>query len=210
VYIYEDGDYLVFAATDSFRLAEKRIHIKKSVGFPPTLIPFKNAAEIVRVFEDVKEDIEILFSKTQISLSADGVRLVSRVIDGTFPDYKQIIPKEFKTEVVVLKQDIINANKLANIFSDSFNQMNIKADPEAKIFYVKTKNADIGENLNHIDAAVTGESVDVNFNYKYIVDCLQSIETDSLSLNFNGLSKPMIMKPIGDQSFIYLVMPMNR
>jgi DNA polymerase-3 subunit beta len=88
--------------------------------------------------------------------------------------------------------------------------MNIAAITGAKNIQVKTKNSNIGENTNKIDAHIEGETIEVNFNYKYIVDCLNSITSDSISLSFNGVNKPLIIKGTSDKTFTYLVMPMNR
>ncbi len=210
VYLYAQEEGLCFVATDSFRLAEKVVKTKKSTDFTSVLIPFKNASDILKIIDNTDEEIEINSTKNQISFTFNGLYLVSRVIDGVFPDYKQILPKEEKTKVVVLKQDLINSLKISNIFSDNFNQMNIAAIAGAKNIQVKTKNSNIGENTNKIDAHIEGESIEVNFNYKYIVDCLNSITSDSISLSFNGTNKPLIIKGTSDKTFTYLVMPMNR
>ena len=210
VYLYSNEENLVFVATDSFRLAEKTVKTKKSVQIPGILIPFKNASDILKIIDNTDEEIEINSTKNQISFTFGGIYLVSRVIDGTFPDYKQILPKEEKAKVVVLKQDLINTLKISNIFSDNFNQMNISAQSGAKNIEVKTKNSNIGENTNKIDASIEGESIAVNFNYRYIVDCLNSISSDSICLSFNGINKPLIIRGTSDKTFTYLVMPMNR
>jgi DNA polymerase-3 subunit beta len=210
VYVYVDNDDLVFVATDSFRLAEKRVKIKGDKEIGSMLIPFKNVPEIVRIFENIEGEILVNLTKNQVSLSFAGIYLVSRVIDGLFPDYKQIIPKESKTEVIVLKQDFINSLKLSNIFGDKFNQLNMKALSSQGLFELKTKNSDIGENVNRLQATITGDDVEINFNYKYIIDCFQSIEAQSVALSFNGLNKPMIIKGVADKTFTYLVMPMNK
>jgi DNA polymerase-3 subunit beta len=210
VYIYCENEFVVFVATDSFRLAERRVKIKKSKDFGQILIPYKNIPEIMRVLETIPGEVTVELDKNQISFSHEGVYLVSRVIDGVFPDYKQIIPKQSLTEAIVLKQDLVDALKLSNIFSDKFNQINIKVLPEAKKCELRTKNNDVGENLTALDAAVTGEDVDINFNYKYIIDCFQSVESDSVTLTFNGLHRPLIIVPTSDTTFRYIVMPMNR
>jgi DNA polymerase III subunit beta len=149
--------------------------------------------------------------KNLISFEANDTYVVSRIIDGTFPDYKQIIPKGYATEAITLKQDLLNALKISNIFSDKFNQIHMTVDPKGKQFEVQTKNSDIGENKTNIDAALTGDKMEINFNYKYIIDCFQSIDADSVSLQLSGINKPMVIRPIsGEQTFMYLVMPMNR
>jgi DNA polymerase-3 subunit beta len=210
VYIHSEEENLVFVATDSFRLAEKKIKTRKAIDISGVLIPFKNSSDILKIIDNVDEEIVINSTKNQISFTFDGVYLVSRVIDGVFPDYKQILPKEFKTDVIVLKQDLINSLKISNIFSDNFNQMNISVKTGGNDIQVKTKNANIGENTNKIEAKIDGEGVEVNFNYRYIVDCLPSIASDSVSLSFNGLNKPLVVRGVSDKTFTYLVMPMNR
>ncbi len=209
VYVYCEDEFVVFVATDSFRLAEKKIKMKKSKDFGQILIPYKNIPEIIRVLEKINNDIEVCLEKNQISFSYNGIYLTSRVIDGVFPDYKQIIPKQSLTEITVLKQDLINALKLSNVFSDKFNQVNINVSSLKKC-EIKTKNNDIGENISLIDAVITGELIDINFNYKYIIDCFQSIDSDSVALILNGIHRPMIISPISDKTFRYIVMPMNR
>ncbi len=210
VFIYSEEDSVVFAATDSFRLSEKRMGVKKHKEFNQILIPFKNVGEIVRTLEDIKEDVIVCLNENQISFSYEDLYITSRVIDGVFPDYKQIIPKEVKTEVVVLKQDLVSSLRISNIFSDRFSQVVFNINPKDKKFEITTKNMDVGENVNNIDAVIKGEELTISFNYKYIIDCFQSIDTDSISLSFSDVNKPMVVRGVGDKSFLYLVMPMNK
>jgi DNA polymerase-3 subunit beta len=210
VCIYPEDDFLVFVATDSFRLAEKKIKVKSNNDFNPIIIPLKNITEIIRVFEDITDLVNISLSQNQISFEYNGIYLVSRIVDGVFPDYKQIIPKEHKTDVVLLKQDLVNTLKISNIFADKFSQIYITAVEKSKNFEIKTKNIDIGENINKLDAIIKGDDVSVSFNYKYIIDCFSSIESDSINLEFGDTSKPMVVRGVSDKSYLYLVMPMNK
>jgi DNA polymerase-3 subunit beta len=170
----------------------------------------KNAIEIVKSFEQVEDDITITLQKNQISIKSTTIYLTSRVVDGNFPDYKQIIPKNKTTEINVLKQDIASSLKISNVFSDKFNQISFKINPKQKVFEIRSENSDIGENTTIINASLSGEATEVNFNYKYIMDCFNSISSDSLIFELNGSNKAMIIKPTNDASFMYLVMPMNR
>ncbi len=210
IYIYSDDEGLLFVATDSFRLAEKRVKSKGAKDITSLLIPVKNVPDILRILDAAEGDIDVVLTKNQISFTYNGIYLTSRIVDGVFPDYKQIIPKDYKTNIVVLKQDLANAFKIATIFSDKFNKLTIKAHPSEKSFELATKNADVGENTNALEAVYEGEDIDINFNYKYIIDCLQSIESDSVSLEFNGLTRPLVMRGVNDKSFMYLVMPINK
>ena len=210
IFIHNKDDGLVFVATDSFRLAEKTIKFKKNSDFESLLIPFKNVTDLLKVIGEERDSIAINSTKNQISFEFKDTYIVSRIIDGNFPDYGQIIAKDFKTEVIVLKQDLVNVLKLSNVFSDSFNQINLRVSPKDKVLELKAKNSNVGENTNKLVATITGEEIEINFNYKYIIDCFQSIDSDSVSLSFNGLNKPMVIRGVSDKTFTYLVMPMNR
>jgi DNA polymerase-3 subunit beta len=210
VYIYHENGELVFVATDSFRLAEKKITVKTKPNFEQILIPVKNVADIIRVLEEKDETIEISLDKNQISFKGEDYYLVSRVVDASFPAYKQIIPKESKTEVIILKQDLLNALKVSRVFSDAFNRITFSVAPKDNKISIKTKNTDIGENLSTLSAALTGEDIEISFNYKNLFDCFQSINADSVALSFDGTHKALVIKGVGDTSFFYLVMPMNK
>jgi len=210
VYIYKDDDSLVFVSTDSFRLAEKKIKVKDLEDINGIIIPFKNIPEILRIFGDYVGFIKVCFNKNQISFSRDDTYLTSRIIDGVFPDYRQIIPKNFKTEATILRQDLLNALKLSNIFSDKFNQVNLDIRPKQKIFELSSQNNDIGENKTELDAAIEGDEVTLSFNYKYFLDCFQSITSDSVTIKITDPAHPIVISPVSDPSFTYLIMPMNR
>lgn len=210
VYIFKENDSLVFVSTDSFRLAEKKVNIKIPVDFPQTLIPYRNVLEIIKLFEDYNGDINIIFEKNQAAFITEDIYLVSRLIDGSFPDYKQIIPKTFGTTATVLKNDLINSIKTSNIFSDSLNQVKLKIDIKNKSLKIESKNNDIGESKESINASVSGDDIELNFNSKYLIDCMQSIPSDSLVLSFGGMGKPLAINGASDKSFLYIVMPMNR
>ncbi len=205
----EEND-VIFVATDSFRLSEKRINVKKHKEFNQILIPFKNVGEIIRAIEDIKDDIEVHLSENQISFTYNDIYITSRVIDGAFPDFKSITPKEFKTEVVVLKQDLLSALRISNVFGDKFNQVSMLVSPKEKIFRIGTKSADVGENVSTLDAVIKGEEIAASYNYKYIMDCFQSIDSDSVTLSFSDTNRPLVISGVSDKSFLYLVMPMNK
>lgn len=210
IYIYPEEDMLIFVATDSFRLAEKKIKIKQKLSFPGILIPYKNTIEIMKILDGVDYDIKITLQKNQISISLPNIYLTSRIIDGSFPDYKQIIPRQPATGATILKQEFLSSLKISNIFSDKFNQITITVKPSNKIFEIESKNSDIGENKTALSAVLSGDEVSANFNYKYVIDCFQSVSVDSLNLELNGSNRAMVIRPVGDVSFMYLVMPMNR
>ncbi|MEK7606459.1 MAG: DNA polymerase III subunit beta [Patescibacteria group bacterium] len=210
VYVYGNGDELVCVATDSFRLAEKRVRAKTGKEFESVLIPLKNSIELIRYTEGLSGDIAFFGDTHQIASKTEDTYITSRVIDGVFPDYKQIIPKEHSTEAVVLKQDLSDTLKQLRIFSDQFNKLTLTINPKLKECVLKTTNNDVGDSTVTLDAALTGESAEMHFNHAYILDALQAIHTDSAALNLSGVGKPLTIRSVGDTSFLYIVMPMNR
>ncbi len=210
VYLSTDKNTLFFVATDSFRLAEKKEILKKPVDFPAILIPYKNIIEIARIIDQSSSDITLTINENQIAITTPGVYITSRLISGSFPDYKQIIPKEFSTEVVVLKQDLLNTIKAANVFSDKFNQITFSVSPNKKKFECSAKNSDVGEYSGLIPSALSGDDVSISLNQRYLVECLALIPQDSITMGFNGGNKALVIRGVSDNSFTYLLMPMNR
>lgn len=210
VYMFLQDKKLFFVATDSFRLSEKVIALSNITHVDPILIPQKNISDLIRILESVDDDIEVRVTQTQISLSAGPVFVTSRLIDGVFPDYRQIIPKNPTTVLTCLKEDFISIIKKATIFSDSFHQIGFTINPKKKECLIHSSHSDIGAFRERLEASMTGEEIKINFNYRYLLDCFQSIATDSISLSFSGLGKPLVIRGVGDGTFLYLVMPMNR
>jgi DNA polymerase-3 subunit beta len=209
IYLYTTGGNLFFVATDSFRLTEKKVPVK-NFEVEGILIPYKNALEVVRFFEETTESIDVLFDKNQAVFQTKEIYLTTRLTDGVYPDYKQIIPKNFRTQVVLLKKDLGDALKIANIFSDEFSRVVLRIITEDNRMEMESKNTNIGENVTKIDAHLEGASLETSFNHKYITDVLPIITTDSVSLRFNEPNKPIVITGVGDESTTYLVMPTNR
>ena len=201
----------MFVATDSFRLAEKKVPYKTQGDLPTTIMPIKNTTELVRILESQQnQNLEVFIDENQYSIKSDDLYITSRIIDGSFPDYRSILPKKTTTEVVVLKEDLLNTLKKAQIFSNKFGQITLHVYPQKKTFTISARNNDVGEIFDSLDAAITGEDLDISFNHKYLIDVFQSVSSDSVSLSFAGFGKPLIIKGVSDNSFIYLVMPMNK
>ncbi|MCR4274639.1 MAG: DNA polymerase III subunit beta [Candidatus Campbellbacteria bacterium] len=210
IYLYQNGEHLVCVATDSFRLAEKKIKISKTEKLDSLLIPLKNVVEIIRHLENFSGDISVYGDVHQIGFTLGNTYITSRVVDGVFPDYKQIIPKTFETEMTLLKQDLADALKHVRIFSGQFNKLLVSINHTKKQCVVQTTNPESGESSVSLDAAITGPDITMSFNYAYILDALQTVATDSVTLQFAGVGKPTQIRSVGDQSFLYIVMPMNR
>jgi len=146
-------------------------------------------------------------TKNQISVATKTIYITSRIIDGVFPDYNQIIPKEFETTFTTLKQDIIDAIRSVSVFSDKFNQITFTIENNTALF--ENKNADIGEGRSRIKIKQEGKSLVIKFNQKYITDAFPSIPDETILFSFAGPHKALLIEGGSNKSFRYLVMPMN-
>lgn len=210
IYLYSESGVLYMVATDSFRLAEKKIPIKGIPDISKILIPYKNINDVLRALEVCGDMVRIAYTRNQIAFSGNGVYFTSRLIDGGFPPYQLIIPKEETTSVVVMKQDLINTLKLSTIFADKFFQVVFTIDPQTKQLSIASKNSDVGSVSSTVDAVIKGEAIEVVCNLKYFLDVFQAISGDSVSLSFTTPQKPIVIKGVTDTNFLYLLMPTNR
>ena len=195
-------------ATDSFRLAEKVIE-HKSDGIFSFLFPYKHMLELAKILEYINEPLTLSFNDTHAIFSAKSFSYITRLRDGSFPNYESIIPSSFSTEVKVKKSELVNALKLASIFSSRLREVHFNVYPEDNIFEITTKSSDIGEHVSHIKSGITGERLSAVFNYNYIIDGVQNISAEDILLRFNGDSKPVLIQNPYDASYLYLAMPMK-
>jgi DNA polymerase III subunit beta len=211
IYVSLRDGKLVCVATDSFRLAEKIVGGEKGKEGFEVLIPLKHALELTRVLERVASaQVALSADESQLTVTGDGIRFVSRVVEGTFPNYGEIIPKSFSSEATVLKNDLGEMLKKARVFSGGDQHVGLHLYPKKKIFTATARSSDVGEMSDSIDAALSGEDLDINFHIGYLSDCLSSVESDSVTLGFAGAGKPLVIRGVSDASFTYLVMPLNR
>ena len=209
IYCYTDEQHLIMVASDSSRLSEKRIPLKNAPGELSLLIPGKNVIEIMRALEGVTERVSVTSTKNQISFHTEHLHITSRLIDGIFPDYKQIIAKQFQTEATLLRQDFIDRLKLTTVFSGKLQQVRLKIIPQEKIFEIESRNDDIGETSQQLEAVLQGEAVEFLLNQRFLMDVLNYLSVDSVTLYANGSNKSLVIRGVGDHSFTYLVMPMK-
>jgi len=213
VNIRVDKNDLILSTTDSFRLAEKIVVIEKvSVDkeSESILIPLRNANEIMRFVGDVSGNLSVVYNSNQITFDGESTYITSRLVAGNFPAYEHLIPKTFKTQIVCLKEDLQNALRLSSVLADKFNQLNLRVIPEGAIFELHTKNQGVGESTVQVEATTEGETVDVAINARYLSDCFNSTNRDSVSIGYNGKDKAILLRGVGDRSFHYLIMPLHQ
>jgi DNA polymerase-3 subunit beta len=208
VLISAEGGVVKSVATDSFRLAEKKITTSSTIPPFSVLIPAKNAVDVVQTLPD--DDIQVLVDDHQCAFSwKDGI-ITTRLVTIAYPDYAQIIPKSFSAEAVLLRKDFEAALKRTSVFSDSFQKVRLAFNLKDKKIEFSARNSDVGETQESIPASITGESVELSFNHRYLQAPLSLITAEQMSLSSAGIGRPMVLRGVGDTSLLYLVMPMNQ
>ena len=203
------NNLLKIVSTDSFRLAEKKIFQKiNKTEDDIFIIPLKTAQEIIKILEN-KNKIKIYLSKNQIFLESDGIEMFSRLIEGSFPDYEQILPKQYKTHITINKNELINAIRVASIFSSKINDIKFQINPSQEEIEIISTSTDKGENLIKLKAQISGEKQDIVFNYRYLSDGLVNINDEKVILELSGDSSPTLLKPTNSDDYFYLIMPIK-
>lgn len=208
VLVAAEGGTLKAVATDSFRLAEKKVALKDTLAPFSMLIPAKNAVDIMQTLPD--EDIQVSVDDHQCAFFWKKGVLTTRLVSANYPDYTQIIPKAFVSDATLLKKDFEAALKRTAIFSDTFQKVRLGFDTSAKKVSLSAQNADVGDSNEAVSGAVSGDSVELSFNHRYLSAPLANIQAESVTLSASGMGRAMVMRGTGDSSFLYLVMPMNQ
>lgn len=208
IYLSIEGGVLTAVATDSFRLAEKKVPLSNKGTQGKFLIPAKNALDIAQALPD--DEIIMSFDENQCAFVSERGMLVSRLTNAVYPDYRQIIPKESIVEAVILRKDFETALKRTTIFSDTFQKIRISFDPKKNLFSFFARNADVGESAETLPARISGSELELSFNHRYLAAVLSLTNAESLSLTAAGIGRPLIIKGVGDTSLLYLVSPMNQ
>ena len=217
IYFIFSKNLLKIVATDSFRLAEKTIilesPVKRDFSF---ILPQKPTKEIISILGDKEGKVKIFFSANQImfefpmkEIDHAQVEIISRLIDGEYPNYEEIIPKKFKTHIIVKRDEFLNQIKAASLFSGKINEIKIKINEEKKEVEVFAQDSDIGESKSSIIAKIEGEPIEVSFNHKFLIDGLLNIKSSEVLFEMSKEEGPCILKPVGDASYIYVVMPIK-
>lgn len=210
---------LNLAATDSYRLAEKEIKIKENLKKEEevVIVPAKTIQELLRIlnnFEfdsdvDNNNEIKINISDNQILFTFDSVSLISRLINGRYPDYKQIIPSKSQTDVVINKSELVRAVKAASLFSKS-------GINDITILLLKNKvsissfSGSSGESQVEIKAEVNGGDNEITINYRYLLDGLNNIDGENVVVKVLNNNTPCLIKPEKEDNYIYIVMPIKQ
>jgi DNA polymerase-3 subunit beta len=214
VYLSYKSGVLKLAATDSFRLAEKIISDKKYettvTGDFSCIVPLKTFQEVIRVFSTKKDGkITVRFDDHQILFETEHVSIISRLIEGKFPEYDAIIPKQFLTEVVLKTSDVIAAIKVTSSLSNRLHEVKFVIDDALKNIQIISMSQEFGESEYVLPAKIKGQSSKITFNWRFVLDGLKNIKTESVFIGFNGEEKATVFKSPDDALFLYIVMPIK-
>ncbi len=211
---------ITLVATDSYRLAESFINIDKNSvnkdykdilgNTVSIIIPKDTIQELVRNLDDQEDDVEIIISENQILFNFGNANIISRLIEGKYPDYKQIIPNDFKTVIQIDKNEIIKAIKVTSLFSNiSNNSIELKLMAGSKNLEINSETNDLGSNNTKIAVEIEGNNKDINmaYNYKFLIDGLNSISGDKVILKINDDNSPMVLTSDVDKDYTYIIMP---
>lgn len=214
-------DNIILASTDSYRLAEKKIILKdnKNIKEQKIIIPVKTLNEISRILSifkdnislDEAENIEIYVLENQIMFSYNNIDLVSRLIEGQYPDYIQIIPSNYKTKAKINNKDLIKAVKTSSLFTKSgINDVKLEFNASSNEVIITSSSSQTGENISKITSEITGENNNIVLNYRYLLDGLQNISSNNVVLEINNNNSPGVIKSDETNNYVYIIMPIKQ
>ncbi len=206
-----DKKTLKMVATDSYRLAEKTIELKHTIEDKiECIIPVRTVQELGKLLSKASTpEVTVAITKNQILFKIGDIEFTSRLIEGRFPDYERIIPKESKSKAEVATQDLqINVRRVSLFARESNNSVKVSVTNDGKLT-ISTDETKIGEDKAEVDITLTGENNKTALNAEYLLDVLSTIGTPKLSLEMNDKLSPVVIKPCNDESYVYIIMPLK-
>ena len=208
VYFNTDNETLYIAATDGYRLAE-RTFISEVTSEVKAIVPTSSLSEVMRSLGDEDEEIEILFDETQVRFRFGEIEITSKLIDGSFPDYRQLIPRTCEAEITLEKAELMRVTKLAALFAREVGgSIVLEAKTSTKTFSVASVANEYGENTSEIEADVTKDER-MTLNSKFLIDALNAIDEDKVMLGFSGKLNPILVKNEKSNNYTHIIMPLK-
>lgn len=212
---FQDG-LLTLAAADGFRLSVREIPLETDFyeNFS-MVVPARTLSELSRIITESDETVQLILprDRSQVIFHLESVEVVSQLIEGTFPDFRQIIPREVETHTVLYTADLLRACRRADIFAREANHtVRFNIEPQegaAGIVRVRAQASETGENEVVLDASIEGDGVEIAFNVRYLIDVLSVIPQDQMMIKTIRPDKPGVIQPVGDDNFTHVVMPMH-
>ena len=210
-----DGDSVTFAAADNYRIAVKTIPILDPVADTSVVIPARALTELMRILGDTDEPVDVVLaqSRNQVLFHLQGdqpIDLVSRLIDGQFPNYQSVLPKAHTTRAVLDREELLRAVRPAALIAhESANIVKLQISANGESGIVVSANAEIGDHVGQVEADVEGDGTSIAFNAKYLADVLANVEAEQFAIELQGPLAPGVFKPVGDDGYVHVVMPVR-
>ncbi len=203
---------LILVGTDSYRLSEKTIDFENTVSENSFIVPVETVQEVLRVLSDSQEEnIKFFIEENQILFEIDGIEIISRLIEGNYPDYKQIIPKETNTKVQIDTEEFVKSIKRTSLFcKPGINDVKLNFVAEKNELVISSISDQFGENITSINSKIEGTDNEIVFNYKYILDGLNNLDSDTAILEIIDNKSAGIIRSKSDKDFLYIIMPIKQ
>lgn len=211
VYVKVEKDSLLMVATDSYRLSEKRIPCAKSGGEDfDCIVPAKTMMELSKIVnKSTDKEMEIIASKNQALFKIGNIELVTRLIDGKYPDYKKIIPESFKTKFEVTVEDLSIVLKRVSLFAkENNNSVKILVSKDGKLL-VSSDETKVGREKANLMVKIDGEDNEIMLNSQYLLDVLTYVHDDKISFEMNDKVSPALIRPLKEDDYLYIIMPLK-
>jgi len=198
---------LYMAATDSYRLAEKQLGTNKQAI--KMLIPASAMQDLLRVLGDDDQDIEVTHDDQQVLFKVGDIELVSRLVEGNYPDYRKLIPKTFATQATLKKADLVNVTKVSSLFArESAGSVTIAIDEAAGQLSIRSVASQLGENTATAPAKIKG-SGSITLNSRYLLDALGALSGEEVAFGFNGKLEPTLLSDPAAPDYQHVIMPLK-
>lgn len=212
-----DGGRLTLAAADGFRLSVRNLDLPgDGPGRAKAIVPARALIELGRILTDGDETVRMSLpsNRGQVVFRGKDVELASQLIEGTFPDYQTIIPRSHTTRTVLSTAAFLKACRAADIFArEAAHSTRLRITPGSELepgrMLVTAAAAETGSNEAAVDATVEGEAVEIAFNVRFLVDVLSAVDTPNVALETSNASSPGVVRPVGREDFLHVVMPMH-
>lgn len=198
---------LYMAATDSYRLAEKRLStMKEDITL---LVPVSAMQDLLRIVSDYEGDVSVTSDEQQVLFQAGDVALVARLIEGTYPDYRKLIPGNFATTANLKRADLLNVTKVSSLFArESAGSITINVDEATQSLSIRSVASQLGENTAKAEAKVTGTGA-ITLNSRYLLDALHALGGEDVAFCFNGKLEPTVIRDPALDDYTHIIMPLK-
>ena len=207
------GESMTLAAADNYRIAVRTLATSRAVAPEISIVvPARSYAELMRILPDSDDPIDITITpnKSQILFHVEGIDLVSRLIEGQFPNYEPVIPTAHTSRAVIDRESFLAGARRASIFArDSANIVKVELGGDGEGLSITAHAADVGENADTLDAALDGQSTTIAFNARYLIDVLSNLRADEAALELSGPLAPGVIRGVGKEDYVHVIMPVR-